>query len=108
MLTSAGGTFAGAEELPQANGVTGNVLQEYCRSDHDIGVAFCLGFAAAVGGIMSRQEFQDRRACFPNEVTTGQLRDVVTKFLDKNPEQLHHPAESLVALAFAEAFPCPE
>jgi hypothetical protein len=41
------------------------------------------------------------------EFTVGQLQQVVTKWLNDHPAELHLSANSLVAAALSEAFPCP-
>ncbi|MFP6801731.1 MAG: Rap1a/Tai family immunity protein, partial [Pseudomonadales bacterium] len=46
--------------------------------------------------------------CVPegeNGVTAGQLRKIVVKYLNENPEELHLTAGSLVSNALNEAFP---
>ncbi len=88
--------------------VTGNGLKERCGSASHVKRAFCIGFAVAVAEVVSNMEYMVWRACFPDGVTGGQLRDVMTKFLDENPERLHDPGVNLAAEAFEEAFPCPQ
>jgi hypothetical protein len=44
--------------------------------------------------------------CFPGNVTLGQLKDVVTRFLAVEPERRQYPATSLIVSAFVEAYPC--
>jgi len=45
--------------------------------------------------------------CIPVEATTWQLRDVILKHLEDNPEQRHESARFLANLSFRLAFPCP-
>jgi hypothetical protein len=45
--------------------------------------------------------------CFPDHVTLGQERDIVVKFIRKNPFITIAPTRRVVWLAFQEAFPCP-
>ena len=40
------------------------------------------------------------------EVITGQIKKIVVKYLNDNPENLHNTASSLVQVALFEAFPC--
>lgn len=44
--------------------------------------------------------------CIPNEVTNGQIRRVIVKFLKENPEMLHEHGTFLILLALQKAFPC--
>jgi len=46
--------------------------------------------------------------CSPLEATIGQLARVVVKFLDANPEKLHHRDSLLVIQALHHAYPCLE
>jgi len=46
------------------------------------------------------------KACVPKNVTISQTKDVVTRWLANNPERRHYSADSLVAWALAEGFPC--
>ena len=48
----------------------------------------------------------NKEFCIPKNVGTTQLRKVVIKGLNENPERLHHSASSLVFNIFYEAFPC--
>jgi hypothetical protein len=45
-------------------------------------------------------------ACVPDGVSAGQLVEVVKKWLREHPENWHYGADSLVAAALQEAFPC--
>ncbi len=47
-----------------------------------------------------------RRSCIPENVTNGQVSDVVIKYLRDHPEERHILAAILVVKAMAEAFPC--
>lgn len=46
------------------------------------------------------------RVCAPKFVTSRQNVSIVLKYLDKNPEEWHEPAVSLIHSALIEAFPC--
>ena len=108
LLVSAGSAVADVEVYSGETWVTGNGLKERCGSASHVKRAFCIGFAVAVAEVVSNMEYMVWRACFPDGVTGGQLRDVMTKFLDENPERLHDPGVNLAAEAFEEAFPCPQ
>ena len=87
---------------------SGNVLKGACgsKNKHDQGI--CLGFAIAIAAVVGDEPYLGWRACIPEGVMRAQVRDVMVKHLDDHPEKLHHNADSLVARAFAEAFPCPK
>lgn len=72
-----------------------NVLTVY-----DEGVAF--GFIQGSSGVLHNVGV----ICLPPEVTNGQNRSIVQKYLENNPEVLHRPAHFLVASALIAAFPC--
>jgi len=44
--------------------------------------------------------------CTPDNMSTGQMVRVVTKYLQEHPEDLHLQAASLVSIALRKAFPC--
>ncbi len=95
---------APARALAAGSWVNGNELKKYCSSNsYERGI--CLGFTSAVANIVANAGW---RACIPDGVTRGQLRDIMVKFLDDHPEALHLEAASLAARAYEEAFPCPK
>ena len=88
---------------------TGNELWSLCSGKSDYASGVCIGFVAGVAdtlavgtGILGLG-----RACFPEQVTEGQARDVVKRYLEQHPERRHYTAANLVAEALVEAFPCP-
>jgi hypothetical protein len=44
--------------------------------------------------------------CSPENVTAGQVSDMVKRYLDNNPSTRHKTAESLINLALKQAWPC--
>jgi hypothetical protein len=46
------------------------------------------------------------RDCIPAGTTGGQLRDIMTRWLNRNPKELKVEAAELVRKAMIEAFPC--
>ncbi|WP_370050739.1 Rap1a/Tai family immunity protein [Sinorhizobium fredii] len=46
------------------------------------------------------------KICYPSNVTTQQVRDIVCDYLANHPETRHQPAQYLSGIALAEAFPC--
>ncbi len=101
---------------------TGNVLHEECLKPTQKAQNFCYGFiigaidgltygtglglAAAKsdpgGGEAARFLF----FCTPKGMTNGQQFDVVTNFLDQNPQLRHQSAVDLIQTAMRDAFPC--
>ena len=44
--------------------------------------------------------------CIPNNVTQGQVLDVIVKFLEDHPQNRHQNATVLISVALRDAFPC--
>jgi hypothetical protein len=87
---------------------TGNDLLESCES-RDFKQAFCLGYITGVTDFdgMDGAAFPERRrSCIPENVSNGQVRDVVVKYLKDHPEERHLLAAVLIVEAASKAFPC--
>lgn len=81
---------------------TGNELHGYCSSAKGEEMSFCLGLITGY-----YEGFTISFSCKATEkVTRGQLRDVVLKFLNDNPQDRHRPAAILAARAYLLAFSC--
>jgi hypothetical protein len=84
----------------------GNSLLSDCegRSRGDPGGrsqwGMCLGY------ILGVHDAHDRAICIPDGVKSGQVLDVVKRYLRNHPEERHHQASSLVLGALKETFPC--
>ena len=89
----------------RAEFVNGNILHEWCSGD-DYGKIYCMGYSAAVSDVMDEHTVYGWSACVPNDVMLSQLTDIVTRWLDNNPQKRHYAAQGLIAEALAEAFPC--
>ena len=91
---------------------SGNDLFQDCKaSSNSFTQGVCIGFAIGVADAMEAARpvngmVAGFRACFPAQVTAGQVTDVAVSFLTRHPEWRHLAASSLVAGALAEAFPC--
>jgi hypothetical protein len=93
MLLGSPTSYAGFE--------TGNSLAQDCeKNDSMFEDGFCYGF---VIGVFDRM--QGDAMCAPDGVTIKQAVSIVKKFLKENPEDLHLPANGLVSVALALAFP---
>jgi len=100
---------------PQADATTGNGLLGSCqisvKSTDDRNYkespfeawrdGFCVGI---VNGVSSASP----HVCPDEEVTTGQEKRVVLKYLQDHPEELHLDNAVLVERALSRAFPCPK
>lgn len=103
----------------------GNLLLQQCKDaltvlDGGVGKSafgggVCLGkIDGALDGIeMSRGYYSGLSGktlppfiCRPETVTKEQQLRIVVKYLKENPEKLHEPEVSSIALAMAFAFPC--
>lgn len=82
--------------------VVGNTIKD----DLKVKGSISMGYVAAIADVMSSSPVNGFKACIPQRVQIGQLRDVVAKFFESNPEILHHQADGLVAAALSNAFPC--
>jgi hypothetical protein len=88
--------------------VNGNKLWEWCKTGSNS--TLCLGYAAGIADAMSANEnsILGWHACFRQEITIGQLADVVKLYLSNHPEKRDYASSGLVGQAFENAFPCPK
>ena len=114
--------------------VTGNDILRDCRSEPGVNSGYCMGLIVGYtngynsgrkGGaifqkfgnmpldIIQANQLQVNKIsndaayyCTPSTVTIGQLVDVVTSYLDKNPTTRHLEADVLIWMAMKQAFPC--
>lgn len=98
---------------------TGNELMDDCRkpdTDHEL---VCLGYIQGAMDAFATADLFDRvraRAanntnhkpnyCLPSNVTTGQVKAIVLKHGNANPEILHNPGDWLIQAALNKSFPC--
>ncbi len=62
-----------------------------------LGLGYIMGVADAYGGITH---------CAPENVTAGQIRDMVRNFLENTPAIRHLPANDIVEHVLKTAWPC--
>jgi 2-methylcitrate dehydratase PrpD len=89
--------------------MTGNKLLEECEATEPFRQAFCLGYIMGVTDVdgMDGAAFPERRrTCVPEDVTNGQLLDILVKYLKNHPEERHYSAAVLAIKAITKAFPC--
>jgi Ssp1 endopeptidase immunity protein Rap1a len=78
---------------------TGNSLYSDCQKNE----LSCVVIAGAYLDMMTILGYK----CRLNEnVTRGQVKDVLSAYLQAHPEQRHHSLASLAVRAFEEAFAC--
>ena len=88
-------TFAG---VCDAQMQTGNDLHRwFTSSDEIMATAYIIGVADTDPAATK---------CVPGEVSNGQLKDVVRKYLADAPAERHKPAPGLVLVALSRAWPC--
>jgi len=88
---------------------TGNKLLEACESKGEFDQEFCHGYITGVSdmeGINTAAHPEQRRSCIPEDVTNGQIKDVVLKYLRDHPEDRHLLAAILIVEAVSKAFSC--
>ena len=86
--------------MANAEFMSGNNL--YSKMNGDFGdKMLALGFIQGVYDVYVSVTF-----CSPNNVTVGQVSDMVRSYFDNNPSIRHKTAESLINQALKQAWPC--
>src|SRR3954452_18796291 len=88
--------------------LSGNSLYAVCkkgtyRDPFDIQ---CIGYVTAIADALKNSSLYGYRVCIPDAAIPGQLEDVTSLWLERNPQHRHLPAANVTAAALAEAFPC--
>ena len=89
--------------------MTGNELKRMCDDD-----ALELGCLAYIRGALETYQFVGFASeefvaiCYPDGVSTGQITDVVRKYINDTPEDRHLSAYFLAIVAVAEIWRCRE
>ena len=90
---------------------SGTNLYAWCLSAARAEKRLCNGYILGIADAMEESKrIGEFAACIPPAVRTrnpGRLYHVAQQFLASHPEKRQRSAASLVASAFAEAFPCP-
>jgi len=97
-----------------AGAVSGNRLYSDCREGQKGGVDSFIPYGACIGyieAVLDISEGVDKgingfKFCINKNVTSGQVRDIVLKWLEDNPQNRHFGASGLVAASLFVAFPC--
>jgi hypothetical protein len=86
--------------MASAEFMSGNNL--HAKMTGDFGEKMqALGFIQGVFDVYVSVTF-----CSPENVTAGQVSDMVKRYLDNNPSTRHKTAESLINQALKQAWPC--
>ena len=87
-----------------AGAMTGNDLREYCATRWDL----CHGFIMGAAWMFRFQMQGVNPICFGDDVSSGDVHDVVMNYLEEHPEVRKEHALVVVTWAIREAFDCPE
>lgn len=110
----------------EAQQITGNQLHEVCQSDDGTLAGFCIGYIVSqiegqsFGAFTVLSQIQEAdnitemnsrisaflRYCVPETASNEQLRDIVLRHLQENPQTRHDPARFEIWRALMGAFPC--
>jgi hypothetical protein len=89
--------------VAHANFINGNKLHEYLQSNDTTYQVYALGYITGVHDANDKVFF-----CSPPSVSTGQSKDVVKLYLERNPAIRDMGAKHVVSMALMEAWPCPK
>ena len=87
----------------------GNTLYEKIKSGNLYEKGVALGYVVGVYDAYVQEQHWDKQnhyICMNNQVTKGQILDVVEKYLNENPASRHQTAAGLVLNALSISFPC--
>lgn len=96
-----GGLLSVACVTAQADFLNGNMLLQRINSPEPQEKSLAIGYVMGISDVA-----QDITHCSGPNVTSGQSRDIVKKFLTARPELRDIEASVLVQVALGEAFPC--
>ena len=80
---------------------SGNQLLSNCEADDISRKSVCLGYVVG-----AHDAFSGSSICSPDNVTQGQVRDVVVRWLRANPDKRHISADRTVMIALGSVWPC--
>lgn len=80
--------------------LTGNQLKQDALSQGAYSKGYFEGYVLGV------LESAKDRLCVPERVEMGQALEVIEKYLNEHPQELHLPASGLVLKAIQAAWPC--
>ena len=80
----------------------GNSLLQRMNSDNAHERVQAMGYVMGVHDVFSKVS-----VCSPQNITVGQLRDLVKDYLERNPAIRHYSADSLAVNIMKQTWPCP-
>ena len=87
--------------VAHAGFLSGNKLYDNLISDQTAERLYALGYVTGV-----HDALEQTNHCSPSNVTAGQVRDVVRRYFDQNPEFRNFDADILIRVALSNAWPC--
>jgi hypothetical protein len=102
-LVLLGSTVCSGEAHARTYWNSGNELYRICESPSRFDDGLCIGI---VVGTIEMYEEMGGNCPYTRNVTKGQARDVVMKFLRDHPQHRHLPASWLIVMAIEDAFFC--
>jgi hypothetical protein len=98
-------SLCGASSLAKVR--DGDQLLKQCTATIGAHVNFCFGYIDAIVDLLVENNGIDGfNACISTELDDPELRNIVLKFLEDNPDLRRLGAPNLIARALAAAFPC--
>ncbi len=85
----------------RAEFMDGNTLLGDLRGDTPSARSFGLGYIVGVADALRNVAF-----CPPDNVTAGQIRDMVRNYLDNTPAARHHTGDVIVTNVLKSVWPC--
>jgi len=92
----------------------GNQLLEFCEGKSNFDTDICVGYITGSADhftytkalLKFAKQGGEGGTCLPERATPQQLTAVFVKYAKNHPEDRHLPARYMIAMAWAEAFPC--
>ena len=87
---------------------SGNYVLRYCKPHLDFGYGRCMGMIEAVTDLMRDDDLKPigGTVCMSEHVTRQQMVQVVVKYIEAHPENMHQPFVGLAMVALYKAWPC--
>jgi hypothetical protein len=90
---------------------TGNKWLAQCQGED---ISFCYGFVLGVVADLSSSSLLARTGrvdvvtsvCPPDDTTAGQLTKIVERYMNTNPQMLHHDASAIIYMAILDVWHC--
>ena len=83
-----------------ADFMDGKSLLMYCRGSNADAKGICMGYITGVADAISRN------LCFPKEINTNLVVQIVIQHVERSPGAAQLSGESLVTNALKNAYPC--